>query len=66
MATHSTSRPVSPPLSDNGSNCEKDVPGNRFERPLGDTEISYFLPSRESGVNDMHVPKHMLGYSYLI
>lgn len=25
----------------------------RFERQLGDTELSYFLPSRESGVNDM-------------
>ena len=24
-----------------------------FERVLGDTELSYFLPSRESGVNDM-------------
>jgi len=24
-----------------------------FERALGDTELSYFLPSRESGVNDM-------------
>ncbi|KAJ7110066.1 hypothetical protein C8R44DRAFT_634837 [Mycena epipterygia] len=26
-----------------------------FERPLGDTEASYFLPSRESGVNDMYL-----------
>jgi hypothetical protein len=25
----------------------------RFERPMGDTEVSYYLPSRESGVNDM-------------
>ena len=25
------------------------------ERKLGDTELSYFLPSRESGVNDMYV-----------
>lgn len=26
-----------------------------LERKLGDTEASYFLPSRESGVNDMYV-----------
>ncbi|KAJ7631066.1 hypothetical protein FB45DRAFT_747482 [Roridomyces roridus] len=26
-----------------------------LERPLGDTEVSYFLPSRESGVNDMYL-----------
>jgi len=25
-----------------------------IERPLGETEASYFLPSRESGVNDMY------------
>lgn len=25
----------------------------RSERQLGDTEVSYFLPSRQSGVNDM-------------
>ena len=24
-----------------------------FERKLGDTELSYYLPSRQSGVNDM-------------
>ncbi|KAF8899028.1 hypothetical protein BD779DRAFT_1607630 [Infundibulicybe gibba] len=28
---------------------------SRFERRLGDTELSYFLPSRESGVNDMYL-----------
>ncbi|TFK36994.1 hypothetical protein BDQ12DRAFT_736718 [Crucibulum laeve] len=27
----------------------------RLERHLGDTEASYFLPSRESGVNDMYL-----------
>ncbi|KAJ7597467.1 hypothetical protein C8J56DRAFT_320793 [Mycena floridula] len=27
----------------------------RLERQLGDTEISYFLPSRENGVNDMYL-----------
>lgn len=25
-----------------------------FERTMGDTEASYFLPSRENGVNDMY------------
>ena len=29
------------------------------ERKLGDTEISYFLPSRESGVNDMCDRSHI-------
>jgi hypothetical protein len=24
-----------------------------YERPLGDSELSYYLPSRASGVNDM-------------
>ena len=24
-----------------------------FERKMGETELSYYLPSRESGVNDM-------------
>ncbi|KAF8882687.1 hypothetical protein BD779DRAFT_1612410 [Infundibulicybe gibba] len=39
---------------------------SRFERRLGDTELSYFLPSRESGVNDMYlhlgcrVPAHLV------
>ncbi|KAJ6519969.1 hypothetical protein C8R45DRAFT_42657 [Mycena sanguinolenta] len=28
---------------------------NRLERQLGDTEASYFLPSRENGVNDMYL-----------
>ncbi|KAF9469852.1 hypothetical protein BDZ94DRAFT_35159 [Collybia nuda] len=28
---------------------------NQIERILGDTELSYFLPSRESGVNDMYL-----------
>ncbi|GAV98829.1 hypothetical protein LENED_000238 [Lentinula edodes] len=32
----------------------------RIERSLGDTETSYFLPSRESGVNDMYLH---LGFS---
>ncbi|KIK70676.1 hypothetical protein GYMLUDRAFT_32717 [Collybiopsis luxurians FD-317 M1] len=32
----------------------------RLERRLGDTEASYFLPSRESGVNDMYLH---LGFS---
>ncbi|KAH8099348.1 hypothetical protein BXZ70DRAFT_1000890 [Cristinia sonorae] len=27
----------------------------RYERKMGDTEISYFLPSRQTGVNDMYL-----------
>ena len=27
----------------------------RYERKLGDTEVSYFLSSRQAGVNDMYV-----------
>lgn len=30
-----------------------DAQVHRFERRLGDSELSYYLPSRESGVNDM-------------
>ncbi|KAG6890003.1 hypothetical protein C0995_012963 [Termitomyces sp. Mi166 len=38
----------------------------RAERRMGDTELSYYLPARESGVNDMylhlgcHAPRHIL------
>ncbi|KAI0785040.1 hypothetical protein C8Q75DRAFT_723299 [Abortiporus biennis] len=32
----------------------------KFERNMGDTELSYFLPSRQSGVNDMYLH---LGFS---
>ncbi|KAI0778372.1 hypothetical protein BD413DRAFT_630739 [Trametes elegans] len=28
---------------------------HRYERKMGDTELSYFLPSRQSGVNDMYL-----------
>ena len=31
---------------------------SHVERKLGDTELSYFLPSRENGVNDMCVHSH--------
>lgn len=31
-----------------------------YERKMGDTELSYFLPSRQSGVNDMYVPPSAL------
>ncbi|TFK90810.1 hypothetical protein K466DRAFT_484133 [Polyporus arcularius HHB13444] len=27
----------------------------RYERKMGDTELSYFLPSRQTGVNDMYL-----------
>lgn len=30
-------------------------PLRQIERKLGDTEASYYLPSRENGVNDMYV-----------
>ncbi|KAI1789818.1 hypothetical protein LXA43DRAFT_892212 [Ganoderma leucocontextum] len=29
--------------------------GLRYERKMGDTELSYFLPSRQTGVNDMYL-----------
>ncbi|TFK99712.1 hypothetical protein BDV98DRAFT_570723 [Pterulicium gracile] len=29
--------------------------GKSFQRVLGDSELSYYLPSRESGVNDMYL-----------
>ncbi|KAJ7225260.1 hypothetical protein GGX14DRAFT_386181 [Mycena pura] len=39
--------------------------GRHEERQLGETEVSYFLPSRESGVNDMYEFTLALGY-YLL
>ena len=39
---------IIPPLS--SSTPKKHL---HIERKLGDTEVSYFLPSRENGVNDM-------------
>ncbi|KAI0830500.1 hypothetical protein BC628DRAFT_1407988 [Trametes gibbosa] len=29
--------------------------GHRYERKMGETELSYFLPSRQTGVNDMYL-----------
>lgn len=29
---------------------------SKVERRLGETEVSYYLPSRESGTNDMYAP----------
>ena len=57
--------PLTPPLSDGGLpgddvdvaslakavQCEQER--TVFERRMGDTELSYYLPSRQSGVNDM-------------
>lgn len=43
----------------NSKNVDRKLPATqgaadyRLERVLGDTEASYFLPSRENGVNDM-------------
>jgi hypothetical protein len=48
---------VSLDLSKVGDATEPHASGlsaRRFERLMGDTEISYYLPSRESGVNDMY------------
>ena len=33
-----------------------------YERSLGDTELSYYLPSRQSGVNDMYDIFHIISY----
>ncbi|KAF8641188.1 hypothetical protein AX17_000823 [Amanita inopinata Kibby_2008] len=38
---------------------QQDQPSLRLERRLGDTELSYYLPSRGDGVNDMYLH---LGY----
>lgn len=63
-----SSTPLTPPLSVAASDYEKtfsfDHTHNgaetsraalRYERKMGDTELSYFLPSRQTGVNDMYV-----------
>ncbi|KAK0505685.1 hypothetical protein EDD18DRAFT_1304501 [Armillaria luteobubalina] len=62
MATYTEHLP-SPTLSDVSAHSDQgylpvqapDLPARHHERLLGDTEASYFLPSRESGVNDMYV-----------
>ncbi|CAA7265890.1 unnamed protein product [Cyclocybe aegerita] len=47
---------VAPALSSsNGETVDKGLSSNHVERQLGETEVSYFLPSRESGVNDMYL-----------
>ncbi|CAL1695027.1 unnamed protein product [Somion occarium] len=68
MASIKLERPLppTPPLSDDEQSprlfCHlPDVlsklsnPQLRYERKMGDTELSYFLPSRQSGVNDMYL-----------
>jgi hypothetical protein len=39
-----------------------DQPGVRYERKMGNSELSYYLPSRANGVNDMYALSlaHML------
>lgn len=55
MATYTEHLP-SPALSDVSAHSNQGyLPARHHERRLGDTEASYFLPSRESGVNDMFV-----------
>ena len=60
--------PLTPPLSAAANDYEKSFSFDlahdgaetsraalRYERKMGDTELSYFLPSRQTGVNDMCV-----------
>ena len=58
---------LTPPLSDedlpttcDNASSSKHAEPLYYERRMGDTELSYFLPSRQSGVNDMYVctPPH--------
>ena len=44
------------PIASAHSNSPIPLPRNRYQRKMGETELSYFLPSRQSGVNDMSVP----------
>ncbi|GJE85813.1 hypothetical protein PsYK624_018920 [Phanerochaete sordida] len=47
----------------------KDGEATYFERKMGDTELSYYLPSRQSGVNDMYLhlglnaPEHLMSWA---
>ncbi|KAF7303295.1 putative 15-O-acetyltransferase Tri3 [Mycena kentingensis (nom. inval.)] len=51
-----TLRRVDSQLSDSGASDDTLVGSAAvFERQLGDTETSYFLPSRDAGVNDMYL-----------
>ena len=45
-----------PIVVDDASSAAPSAP--TFERRMGDTELSYYLPSRADGVNDMYVPCH--------
>lgn len=36
------------------SSRSDDQTGVRYERKMGDSELSYYLPSRANGVNDMY------------
>ena len=45
-----------PIVVDDASSAAPSAP--TFERRMGDTELSYYLPSRADGVNDMYVPRH--------
>lgn len=50
-----------PPSNEDLPTALEDAPSSSraeplcYERRMGDTELSYFLPSRQSGVNDMYV-----------
>jgi len=38
----------------------------RYERKMGDTELSYYLPSRQTGVNDMYLHLGFRGPEHLV
>ena len=54
---------ASPALSEN---TLVDANAHVYERRLGDSELSYYLPSRENGVNDMFVSALVVVSSVLI
>lgn len=69
-----SSGPLTPPLSAAATDYERALSFDgahdaaetscaaiRYERKMGDTELSYFLPSRQTGVNDMYVSGCALG-----
>ena len=53
--TTTTTTGVSVPLDAQRSPTANEQVYPTFERQMGDTELSYYLPSRADGVNDMYV-----------
>ncbi len=62
-AFHSNALVGEPPFDDSRVDSaelnDEELPSEHltFERKMGDTELSYYLPSRADGVNDMCVPR---------